>query len=370
LTGADTQAYRAAFAKLELLVVIDVALTETARRAHYVLPAASQLEKWETTFFNLDFPRQAMHLRRPLLPPRRGTLPEPEIYRRLLVAMGELQEGGFPWLRAVARVDRLAPRLRLYPSALAAALRLRPKLAPYAAFVVADTLGPTLPHGAAATAPLWASAHAYAQKHAAAVRRTGLKGAVVDLGEALFQRMLESPSGALISEHDYAESFQFIRHRDGKIHLEIPELLDELRALAREPAPAVDERFPFVLIAGERRSYNANQILRDPRWRKVDPDGALHIHPDDARRLGLAEGARALCESSRGQVEVRVSLDGALQPGLLSLPHGYGMDYPAPDGERRANGPALNVLTDAKHRDPIAATPYHKYVPVRLRAIP
>src|SRR6185436_457295 len=45
LSGADTQAYRRAFSRLELLVVIDVALTETARHAHYVLPAASQLEK-------------------------------------------------------------------------------------------------------------------------------------------------------------------------------------------------------------------------------------------------------------------------------------------------------------------------------------
>ena len=43
LTGADTTAYERAFAKLELLVVVDVAMTETARLAHYVLPAATQL---------------------------------------------------------------------------------------------------------------------------------------------------------------------------------------------------------------------------------------------------------------------------------------------------------------------------------------
>ena len=100
----------AAFSKLELLVVIDVALTETARHAHYVLPAASQLEKWETTFFNLEFPTQVAHLRRPIFAPRAETLPEPEIYRRLLVAMGELPAGGFPLLRQVARLDRRWPR--------------------------------------------------------------------------------------------------------------------------------------------------------------------------------------------------------------------------------------------------------------------
>ena len=57
LSGADSAAYRSAFEKLECSVVIDVAMTETARAAHYVLPASSQFEKWEATFFNLEFPR-------------------------------------------------------------------------------------------------------------------------------------------------------------------------------------------------------------------------------------------------------------------------------------------------------------------------
>ncbi len=66
LTGADTAAYERAFAKLELLVVVDVAMTETARLAHYVLPAATQFEKWECTGFNLEFPDNAFQLRHPL----------------------------------------------------------------------------------------------------------------------------------------------------------------------------------------------------------------------------------------------------------------------------------------------------------------
>jgi len=41
---ADSTACRAAFQALELLVVVDVAMTETARLAHYVLPAATQFE--------------------------------------------------------------------------------------------------------------------------------------------------------------------------------------------------------------------------------------------------------------------------------------------------------------------------------------
>jgi formate dehydrogenase len=58
---ADSNACRDAFSSLELMVVIDVAMTETARLAHYVLPAASQYEKAESTFFNLVFPLNSFH---------------------------------------------------------------------------------------------------------------------------------------------------------------------------------------------------------------------------------------------------------------------------------------------------------------------
>nr|HRD13341.1 molybdopterin-dependent oxidoreductase [Mycobacterium sp.] len=85
---ADSRACREAFESLELLVVIDVAMTETARLAHYVLPAASQFEKPEATFFNLEFPHNTFHLRHPLFEPLPGTLGEPEIWARLVRALG------------------------------------------------------------------------------------------------------------------------------------------------------------------------------------------------------------------------------------------------------------------------------------------
>ena len=45
---ADSKRMREALQALDLVVVIDVAMTETAQLADYVLPAASQYEKWET----------------------------------------------------------------------------------------------------------------------------------------------------------------------------------------------------------------------------------------------------------------------------------------------------------------------------------
>lgn len=39
------------------------------------------------------------------------------------------------------------------------------------------------------------------------------------------------------------------------------------------------------------------------------------------------------------------------------------------DGVVRLQGAMINELTDAGHRCPIAGTPYHKYVPVRIEAV-
>ena len=364
MTAADSGAYRQAFEKLDLLVVIDVAMTETARMADYVLPATSQFEKWESTFFNLEFPDNFYHLRKPILDPLPGTLPEPEIYRRIAVAMGDLPES-FPMLRAIARLDRKMPKLRLYPLALAATLKLRPKLRRFVPMVLHETLGAALPNGAKVAALLWGASQRFAQKHEEAVRRAGIEDRGAGLGEALFEEVLHNHSGALVSSHRYEDTWTFIRHKDGKIHLSIPEMWEEVEALAGETSTSSE--YPMILLAGERRSYNANTILREPDWRKRDEEGALRLHEDDARELGLSDGQLAVCESSRGQVEVRVEITDEMLPGVASLPHGYGMEEPTDEGGFQRVGPAINELTASDHCDEVAKTPFHKHIPVRIR---
>jgi anaerobic selenocysteine-containing dehydrogenase len=367
VSAADTQAYRQAFQKLELLVVIDVAMTETARYAHYVLPAPSQFEKWEATFFNLDFPTNGFHLRQPLFTPQADTLPEPEIYRRLGIAAGVVPQS-FPILLLAARLHHRWPKLGLYYYALMTAIAFNPKLNRILPFVLQGSLGKTLPHGADATAPFWGASHLYVKQHGAAVTRTGLVGRGKALAEALFERIMTSPSGIVLSVHQYEDTWSFIRHPDGRIHLLIPELIETLQALPEQwDDPSVD--YPLILIAGDRRAYNANTIYRDPAWRKQDPDGALHIHPTDAARFGLKDGAIARCESSRGSIKVRVQISDRLRPGVVSLPHGYGLDYPNETGGRTIHGPLINLLTNAKHCDSISATPFHKYAPVRVKPL-
>ena len=249
VTGADVQAYRKAFARLELLVVIDKDMTETAELAHYVLPASTQYEKFDCTFFNWGFPINHLHLRHPVLPPTEGTLPEQEIYRRLAVALGE-DFSTNPLLGPISQIMAMPPFQEMPPPMRAA------------------------------TAPLMMASMMFVQQHEAAVRRAG----VVDQGEglaaALFKRIISSRSGAVISVHECEDTFSFIRHADGKIHLAIPLMFQAIGALREEAAaggPGCDRAFPLILSAGERRSSNATTNYRDPRWRTIDPAGALRI---------------------------------------------------------------------------------------------
>ncbi len=66
LSDADTAATEKALRSLDLLIVQDIFLTETAKLAHVVLPAASYLEK-EGTFTNTE--RRVQRIR-PVLPPQ------------------------------------------------------------------------------------------------------------------------------------------------------------------------------------------------------------------------------------------------------------------------------------------------------------
>ena len=148
---ADSQRIREAVEALEFVVVIDVAMTETAELADYVLPASSQYEKFEATFFPSEFPDNFFHLRHPLMEPLPGTMQEAEIHARLIEALGVFEPRELDGLKeaAVQGTDQFTQAM-LFAMA-------QPKIVQHISYVLYRTLGPTLPFGAAAAAPLWGS---------------------------------------------------------------------------------------------------------------------------------------------------------------------------------------------------------------------
>ncbi len=359
---ADSQRMREALRSLDLVVVIDVALTETAREADYVLPAASQFEKWECTFFNLEFPHNFFHLRRPVFAPMAGTLPEYEIHSRLCRALGAYTDDDLAPLRAAARVGRDA-----YTAAFLTLGMERPELGKLAAVILYETLGPTLttPEGidAAGAAAVWGLAHRCAAAYADSIRRAGIAGEGLALGDALFDAIVANPSGITFTVDDYDETMKRLETPDQRISLAIPRLLDEFDGLAASPASAHPE-YPLVLSAGERRSSTANTIFRDPAWRKKDTQGALRLSPADAVALGLTNGDRARVTTKRGSAVATVEVTDVMLAGHISLPNGFGLGTSSD-----AVGIAPNELTSADDRDWFAGTPHHKHIPARLERV-
>ncbi|NNC79768.1 MAG: molybdopterin-dependent oxidoreductase [Acidimicrobiales bacterium] len=361
---AESAKFRQAMRATELSIVIDIAMTETAVEADWVLPAASQYEKVETTFFGVSFPDNWVCLRPPLLDPLEGSLPEPEIHSRLLRELGIIDDETLEPLREAAAVSWSA-----FADAFMGAAAANPSLAAAGAVVLYETIGRTLPEGMEGAAPLWFSAQQVAMRYPDQVRAAGHEGDGVELGNALFQAMVDNPDGVVFTRHEHGQSFDLLRTPDHKVQLAIPQLLDEVRALGDAPVDYRSEDFPFVLSAGERRSFTANTIVRDPSWRKKDPEGALRLSPADAAMLGIESGARVRVTTAAGSAVAVAEVNDTMMDGHVSLPNGMGLAYSPAGGEPEVTGVAPNELTSLDWKDPIVGTPWHKHVPAQLEAI-
>ena len=197
-------------------------------------------------------------------------------------------------------------------------------------------------------AALWGLAQKTALSYPEAVRRAGHAD-----GNALFDAILDSPSGVTFTAHNYEDDFALISHADHKIAPGNPRNAGDLRALTAAPARLTTSEFPIVLSVGERRAYTANDIFRDPSWRKRDADGALRVSVEDAQALGLVDGCRARISTAAGSAEATVEITETMLPGHAALPNGFGLDYIDDDGHTVVPGVAPNALTSTEWRDPL-----------------
>jgi anaerobic selenocysteine-containing dehydrogenase len=235
--------------------------------------------------------------------------------------------------------------------------------------VLYRAIGDLLPAGLAEGAGVWALCQIAAQRHGRSLARAGFAGEPGEAADALFDTLLASRSAVVFSVDEWEETFMRVGTANGRIQLAIPELFEELDGLTTGPRSIASPEFPFVLSAGERRSFTANTIIRNPAWRKKDPRGALRMNPNDAAHLGVAEGGRVRLTTMRGSVEVSVELSDRMQPGHVALPNGLGLAFPDADGAFTSTGVAPNELTRGEDRDWLAGTPWHKSTPARVEAV-
>jgi anaerobic selenocysteine-containing dehydrogenase len=101
---------------------------------------------------------------------------------------------------------------------------------------------------------------------------------------------------------------------------------------------------------------------------KGKPRCTLHVHPDDATRLGLIDGESAAVTSRTGKVLVPIEVTDAIRPGVVSIPHGWGHDI---DGVElsvasRYAGVNSNLLADEELLDPLSGNAVFNGIPVEV----
>ncbi|MBN2034463.1 MAG: molybdopterin-dependent oxidoreductase [Deltaproteobacteria bacterium] len=353
---ADSLLYEKAFRELDLLVTVEIAMSETARVSHYVLPAKSGYEKWDAAFFSITFPDVNFQIRRPCCESEGEALEEGEIFTRLADALGILPR--IP--------DGLLTRAReergLFAGELLQFVGGDKKAARFLPFIVAKTLGREL--GSAHLSALWGLLMMYPQHAGGDIARAGYRLSPL-VGEELFKKLLERPEGIVIARMHEQDNLNVLRTPDGKIHLYI----EEMESWMREIEPNLEEQrlnnveYPFVLSAGRHFPYTANSIMRDPEWNSRKAVCNLLMSEEDARALGIKDGTEARLTTQASQVKVPVEVSEIPPRGTVVLPHGFGLMH---DGE--TYGVNVNRLTKNTHRDRIAATPLHRYVPCRIEA--
>jgi anaerobic selenocysteine-containing dehydrogenase len=333
LSTPNSDRLAAAMDELDFMVSIDIYLNETTRHADVILPSPSPLEKAHFDFIFQGFSvRNYANWSPPVLGRPAGMPDEWETVLRLVgIVTGQGPDAdvgaidGFVARAAIGKevADPFSPwHGRDVEEALA-------ELAPRTGSErLVDLMLRTGPYGLT-LADLEAKPHG------------------IDLG-ALAPRLHE-----------------VLRTPSGKIELAPPVLVDDVvrlhEALTTPPAA-------LVLIGRRDLRSNNSWMHNLPLLVRGPERCTLHVHPDDADRLGLADGGRATIRSRVGELNAPVEVTDDIRPGVVSLPHGWGHDAAgAQMGVASAHaGVNSNVLTDEDVVEPLTGTAVLNGIPVTV----
>ena len=148
--------------------------------------------------------------------------------------------------------------------------------------------------------------------------------------------------------------------------------------LAPEPLVADVERMHAALgehVNGQMVLIGRRDLRSNNSWMHNLPklvSGPLrctaHVHPDDAARLGVTDGALVRVTSRVGEIALPAEVTDDVMPGVVSIPHGWGHDV---DGvelrvAREHAGSNSNVLADEDLVEPLSGTAVLNGIPVSL----
>ena len=260
---ADTNAFREAFRRLELLVVHDMFMTDTGKLAHYVLPACSHLEKWGVAYtYNVCHCMPYLMLRKKCIEPIGESWSEWKVFTELAKRLGIGEQ--FPW-----KSEEELVRHELGPSGLSFDYLLNEK-----------------PEG-----------DFYQQK-----------------AYGVTSGLFPTPSRKIEIYSEAIEQAGFDP---------LPVYVEPLRS-PRSEDKAFLERYPLILSTGNRNFYYTHSQFREvSSLRGENPEPAAELSPATAKKYGIGEGDLVVIETNRGQVKMKASLEERVADGVVLVPHGW-----------------------------------------------
>ena len=363
---ADTTAYEKAFQRLDLLVVTEIAMSETAALAHYILPCRSTYESWNPAPMDAIIPSKTdsgclnvySRMRRPVVEVEGEQKETGEIFTLLSDAMGLIPAIPDSLYRAAS-----SHSLKIYRDALVGYVMEHPENMMKVPFIAARTLGNAV--GSAHLASYFTGFLQRSKAKQEDAARAGFE-AGPDQGMFLYQAILDRPEGVLIGIQDMQKNLGRLATKDGKFHLytkEAENWLKEISPGQEQKRLKADAEFPLVLMAGRHMDMNANTGMRDPSWNEGRRACTLVMHPADAEKLGLTDRQTVKVVTTAGEETIELEVTSDARKGQVVMPHGFGLVY---NGVKY--GANVNRLTKNTNRD-FLGTPMHRYVPCRVEAV-
>ncbi len=285
ITMADAGRTRQAFEALELLVTLDLFKNETGSLAHYVLPCTSPLERPDLPFV---FPMMLGLQRKPYLQATRAVVePLPTQRDEASIYLELCEESG----------------VGLFGSKVAQRLLMG-----------------------------WLKAHSafFRRGQPAELPQEALLSLILRLtGQGSFEGLLDEPHGKALPPHRPGSFLgQRVLTDDGRVDVGAPKLLARAERLEADFALELERPAQLKLITKRHVTthnswtHNFEGFVSGERR-----TNHLYVHPDDAKRLGLHDGALADVKSATAAVRVPVKLLADLMPGTVALPHGWGHQH-------------------------------------------
>ena len=345
LSTPDGGRLERALGSLELLVSVDAYVTETSRLADVVLPVPSPLARRHfDVVFNTLAVRDTARYSPASIPLDAGDLDEADILGQLAaIAMGVTTGQAEP---TVEQVD--------------------------------DFIAFTIAQQAATDEASRACGREAAELLAAVAPRRGVER-LLDL------RIRSGPHGDGFGTHPGGLTLSAVesaphgidlgplrtrlpdvlRTPTGRIELAPPQFVDAL--LAAAPLLEARTAAPGLVLVGRRQLRSNNSWMHNlPALAGGSQRCTLQMHPVDAQRLGLLDGADVRASTATGSVTVPLSITEDVAPGVVTMPHGWGHVSPEAWGPTARSRPGANVnlLTDAVTIDPLSGTAVLSGIPV------